>query len=60
MTAVDRRAFLGVTVGAAVLTGVVGAFFTRWGGGAPPESAWVTPTVGLFDGGGSVGARGRF
>lgn len=49
---------IGVTAGLGVVTGVVGAFFTDWGGGSkgPEQAAHVEPWVSL----GSVGARGRF
>jgi hypothetical protein len=45
---------LGVTLGAAVITGVVGLFFTEWSRPA------VTASVAPLPGGGSVGLHGRF
>ena len=45
---------LGVTIGAAVITGVVGVFFTQWS--SSPVSVGGAP----IPGGGTVGAVGRF
>lgn len=45
---------LGVTAGAAVITGVIGIFFTQW------TSSPVTVGVAPLPGGGSLGAAARF
>ncbi|MFO0571531.1 MAG: hypothetical protein U0263_38235 [Polyangiaceae bacterium] len=49
---------LGVSAGLAVVTGVVGAFFTDWSGGAKKE-ARIAPFVTVGHGA-AVGATGRF
>ncbi len=49
---------LGVTGGLAVVTGVIGVFFTDWRG-KKTEQASVEPFMTLGSGA-SVGARGRF
>jgi type II secretory pathway pseudopilin PulG len=46
---------LGVTLGAAVITGVIGVFFTQWS--SSPVTVGAGPLPG---GGGSLGAAGRF
>ncbi len=53
---------LGVTAGAAVVTGVVGVLWTNWGGSKPTatEAGRVTPLVGPTVGGAVVGATGSF
>jgi hypothetical protein len=45
---------LGVTIGAAAITGVIGLFFTQWS--SSPVKVGVAPTPG----GGSLGATGTF
>jgi len=49
---------LGVTIGAAAITGVIGLFFTAWSSSAPSSSIKVgaAPTPG----GGAIGASGTF
>lgn len=55
---------LGVTIGAAVVTGVIGLFFTRWAGSASPAAAqsgsFVSFGAAPLPGGASAGAFGRF
>ena len=58
---------LGVTIGAAAITGVIGLFFTQWTSSGPrtdPRSAGLARGVRLaaapVPGGGSIGAVGRF
>jgi hypothetical protein len=48
---------LGVTVGAAAITGVIGLFFTQWSTASSPA---VTVGAAPLPGGGSLGAGGRF
>lgn len=55
---------LGVTLGAAVATAVIGVFFTRWSAPAAPAAAqtgsFVSFGAGPLPGGASAGAFGRF
>jgi hypothetical protein len=60
---VRTNILLGVTLGAAAVTGVIGLFFTQW---SRPTSATAAQTVEVrlgaapLPGGGSLGALGRF
>lgn len=51
---------LAATAGTAVLTGVIGAFFTDWGGPDGPPATGFVPAGAVVPGGGAVFARGRF
>ena len=54
---------LGVTAGAAVITGLIGLFFTQWSAPAPAAGAaraGVSFGAAPLPGGGTVGAVGRF
>jgi hypothetical protein len=52
---------LGVTIGAAAITGVIGLFFTQFGGHASAASnPAVTVGAAPLPGGGSLAASGRF
>jgi hypothetical protein len=56
---------LGITIGAAAITGVIGVFFTQWSSSAPRvDTIGLTRGVRLgaapLPGGGSVGATGTF